>query len=263
MRQKPKFSGISIQIHFWGAQWTINTLLALDYPEGSRRKFVIPCSSTIKDGGLIQEVLGRGITRMWWTGASEYPLIVKAYQKGNRGFDVAMASKAFWKNHALEELWKRQVTSIVLALGGGFVLLLEKWLMYLGRFPEGKFRLSSRWPKAWPWNMPIRIWTLAQFCKSTWRDYYSDWSWTVSTNYATPLSKESGAGCDRKMWTGNGRCPFQIHYEYICRHSTRGKWKVRETCFDHMIWDGLATFNGWKRKTIICDECLIEGIQKN
>ena len=82
---------------FWGAQWTINTLWHLVYPEVSEG-FVNSMLLMFGDGGLIPRGPSGGNYTYVMTGASSTPFIVSAYMKGIRGFDVEKAYEGMRKN---------------------------------------------------------------------------------------------------------------------------------------------------------------------
>ena len=83
---------------FWGAQWTLNTLWQLVYPDIANEF----CNSFIeyyKNGGLIPRGPSGGNYTFVMTGASSTPFFVSAWQKGIRGFDINLAYKGLKKNH--------------------------------------------------------------------------------------------------------------------------------------------------------------------
>jgi predicted alpha-1,2-mannosidase len=83
---------------FWGAQWTLNTLWHLVYPEISSEV----CNSLLRyyqDGGLIPRGPSGGNYTYVMTGASSTPFIVSAFQKGIRDFDIELAYEGMKKNH--------------------------------------------------------------------------------------------------------------------------------------------------------------------
>jgi predicted alpha-1,2-mannosidase len=94
---KPKFNHHNSD-SFWGAQWSLNTLWHLVYPEVSE-SFINSMLLMYDDGGLIP----RGPSGMNYTyvmtGASSTPFIVSAYLKGIRGFDINKAYEGMRKNH--------------------------------------------------------------------------------------------------------------------------------------------------------------------
>ncbi len=93
---KPKFNHYNSD-SFWGAQWTINTLWHLVYPEVSEG-FVNSMLLMYDDGGLIPRGPSGGNYTYVMTGASSTPFIVSAYMKGIRGFDVEKAYEGIRKN---------------------------------------------------------------------------------------------------------------------------------------------------------------------
>lgn len=83
---------------FWGAQWTINTLWHLVYPEVTE-SFVNSMLLMYDDGGLIPRGPSGGNYTHVMTGASSTPFIVSAWMKGIRHFDVEKAYAGMKKNH--------------------------------------------------------------------------------------------------------------------------------------------------------------------
>ncbi|MDP4276344.1 MAG: GH92 family glycosyl hydrolase, partial [Bacteroidota bacterium] len=83
---------------FWGAQWTLNTLWDLVYPEITNEC----CNSLLeyyKNGGLIPRGPSGGNYTFVMTGASTTPFFVSAWQKGIRGFNINLAYEGLRKNH--------------------------------------------------------------------------------------------------------------------------------------------------------------------
>ncbi|MDP4226654.1 MAG: GH92 family glycosyl hydrolase [Bacteroidota bacterium] len=94
---KPKFNMYNSDA-FWGAQWTLNTLWQLVYPEIAEEF----CNSFIeyyKNGGIIPRGPSGGNYTYVMTGASSTPFFVGAWQKGIRGFDINLAYEGLRKNH--------------------------------------------------------------------------------------------------------------------------------------------------------------------
>ncbi len=83
---------------FWGAQWSINTLWHLVYPEVTE-SFINSLLQMYSDGGLIPRGPSGGNYTYVMTGAAVTPFIVSAYMKGIRGFDVAKAYEGIRKDH--------------------------------------------------------------------------------------------------------------------------------------------------------------------
>jgi predicted alpha-1,2-mannosidase len=83
---------------FWGAQWSLNTLWHLVYPEVTEH-FVNSMLLMYDDGGLVPRGPSGGNYTYVMTGASTTPFIVSAWLKGIRGFDVEKAYEGMRKNH--------------------------------------------------------------------------------------------------------------------------------------------------------------------
>lgn len=94
---KPKFNEYNSD-SFWGAQWSINTLWHLVYPEVTE-EFVNSLLLMYKDGGLIPRGPSGGNYTYVMTGAATTPFIVSAYLKGIRGFDINQAYEGMRKDH--------------------------------------------------------------------------------------------------------------------------------------------------------------------
>ena len=83
---------------FWGAQWSINTLWHLVYPEVTE-SFINSLLQMYQDGGLIPRGPSGGNYTYVMTGAAVTPFIVSAYMKGIRGFDINKAYEGMRKDH--------------------------------------------------------------------------------------------------------------------------------------------------------------------
>ncbi len=94
---KPQFSMYNSD-SFWGAQWSINTLWQLVYPELAE-SFINCFLQIYKDGGLIPRGPSGGNYTYVMTGAATTPFIVSAYLKGIRGFDIDKAYEGMRKDH--------------------------------------------------------------------------------------------------------------------------------------------------------------------
>ncbi len=94
---KPKFNEYNSD-SFWGAQWSINTLWGLVYPE-LMESFVNSLLKMYDDGGLIPRGPSGGNYTYVMTGAATTPFIVSAYMKGIRGFDIKKAYEGMRKDH--------------------------------------------------------------------------------------------------------------------------------------------------------------------
>lgn len=120
---KPKFNHYNSD-SFWGAQWTINTLWHLVYPEVSEG-FVNSMLMMYEDGGLIPRGPSGGNYTYVMTGASSTPFVVSAYMKGIRGFDVEKAYEGIRKNALPGGIMSKAGYEHNTNLGGGLKYFIE------------------------------------------------------------------------------------------------------------------------------------------
>lgn len=83
---------------YWGAQWSLNTLWHLVYPEVTE-EFIQSMLLMYDDGGLIPRGPSGGNYTYVMTGATTTPFIVSAYLKGIRGYDINKAYEGMRKDH--------------------------------------------------------------------------------------------------------------------------------------------------------------------
>ncbi len=83
---------------FWGAQWTINTLWGLVYPDITD-EFVHSLMQYYKDGGMIPRGPSGGNYTYVMTGASSSPFIISAIQKGIVKDSLEYIYQALKTNH--------------------------------------------------------------------------------------------------------------------------------------------------------------------
>ena len=121
---KPKFNHHNSD-SFWGAQWTINTLWHLVYPEVTE-SFVNSMVMMYQDGGLIPRGPAGGNYTYVMTGASTTPFIVSAYLKGIRGFDIEKAYEGLRKNHFPGGMMSKAGYEHNTFKGGGIEYYLER-----------------------------------------------------------------------------------------------------------------------------------------
>ncbi|MGQ1889207.1 GH92 family glycosyl hydrolase [Thermophagus sp. OGC60D27] len=110
---------------FWGAQWTLNTLWGLVYPE-MMDEFVQSLMQYYRDGGLIPRGPSGGNYTYVMTGASSNPFIISAIQKGIVKDDLENIYQALRKNQMpggiMEKIGYEHNTNI----GGGLLYYMEK-----------------------------------------------------------------------------------------------------------------------------------------
>jgi predicted alpha-1,2-mannosidase len=195
---------------FWGAQWTLNTLWQLVYPEIAEEF----CNSFIeyyKNGGLIPRGPSGGGYTFVMTGASSTPFFVSAWQKGIRGFDIKTAYEGLRKNHLPGGMMSKAGYEHRTAKGGGIGFYMEN-----GYVP---YPLASRQygyhqdGAGMTMEYAYQDWTLAQLAKALQKD--------VDYLYFTERSR-------------NFRHLYNPAGGYIQPKDSAGKWT---TPFDPLLYD--------------------------
>lgn len=110
---------------FWGAQWTLNTLWHLVYPEVTE-SFVNSMIKMYEDGGLIPRGPAGGNYTYVMTGAATTPFIVSAYLKGIKGFDLEKGYEGLRKNHFPGGMMSKIGYEHNTFKGGGIEYYMEK-----------------------------------------------------------------------------------------------------------------------------------------
>jgi len=120
---KPRFNMYNSDA-FWGAQWTLNTLWQLVYPEIAE-EFCNSFLEYYKNGGLIPRGPSGGNYTFVMTGASSTPFFVSAWQKGIRGFDINLAYEGLKKNHLPGGLMSKVGYEHKTSKGGGLEFYIQ------------------------------------------------------------------------------------------------------------------------------------------
>ena len=116
---------------FWGAQWTINVLWGLAYPE-MVSEFCKSFLDMYDNGGLIPRGPSGGNYTFVMTAASSTPLFVSAYMKGIRDFDVEKAYQGIRKNAFPGGLMSKAGYEHDTAVGGGVEYYIKRGYIPLG-----------------------------------------------------------------------------------------------------------------------------------
>ncbi len=239
---KPKFRHFNSD-SFWGAQWTINTLWHLVYPEITE-EFVNSLLQYYQDGGLIPRGPSGGNYSYVMTGASSTPFIVSAYQKGIRGFDINLAYEGLLKNHRPGGIMEKAGYEHNTNLGGGFQYFLKDGYVPWP-IPEGRFGAHQDGPSL-TMEYAYQDWTLAQLAKATGDQPAFEEFMKRSENYKNVFDSETGWMRPRNI-SGEWKEPFDP-YEYNAgfneANGSQATWFV-----PHDL-DGLAELMGGKEKAI-------------
>ncbi|WP_339866530.1 GH92 family glycosyl hydrolase [uncultured Algoriphagus sp.] len=239
---KPKFRHFNSD-SFWGAQWTINTLWHLVYPEITE-EFVNSMLRYYQDGGLIPRGPSGGNYTYVMTGASSTPFIVSAYQKGIRGFDIELAYEGLKKNHRPGGIMEKAGYEHKTYLGGGFSYYLKNGYVPWP-IPEGNFGYHQDGPSL-TLEYAYQDWTLAQLAKALGDKAGEQEFLKRSENYKNTFDAETSWMRPRNV-DGTWKTPFDP-YEYNAgfneANGSQGTWFV-----PHDL-DGLAELMGGKEKAI-------------
>lgn len=185
---KPKYNQFNSD-SFWGAQWTINTLWGLAYPE-VMEDFVHSLMQYYKDGGMIPRGPSGGNDTYVMTGASTTPFIVTAIQKGIVKEDLESIYIGLKKNHMLNGIMGKAGYEHKTNIGGGLKYYLEKGFVPYP-LPEGNFG-SHQDGASLTLEYAYEDWTLAQLAKKM--NHQDDYKYFMdrSKNYQNVFDKTIG-----------------------------------------------------------------------
>jgi predicted alpha-1,2-mannosidase len=223
----------------WGAQWTLNTLWHLVYPEVTS-DFVKSFLQYYKDGGLIPRGPSGGNYTYVMVGASSTPFIVSAYMKGIRDFDIELAYKGLKKNHMPGGIMSKAGYEHGTNVGGG----LENYIkLGYAPYPLGrKLRAYHIDGVGQTLEYAYQDWTLAQLAKEL--DKTEDYNYFMerSLNYQNLYDRQTGymRPMDRSgQWKRNFD-PFEYGNGFVESNAAQATWFVPHD------YDGLAKLMGGK-----------------
>jgi len=232
----PKFNQYNSD-SFWGAQWTLNTLWGIAYPE-IYEEFVYSMMQYYKDGGLIPRGPSGGNYTYVMSGASSTPFFVSAIQKGIVKNDLEEIYQALKKNHMPGGIMEKAGYEHNTSLGGGF-----KYYMDLGYVPhpnpDGRFGIHQDGASL-TMEYAYQDWTLAQFAKKLGHTDDAEYFLNRSKNYANVFDKESGWMRPKNV-EGKWRedfDPYQYENGFMESNGAQSTWFV-----PHDL-PGLATLMG-------------------
>jgi len=210
---------------FWGAQWTLNTLWHLVYPEITE-EFVNSMLLMYEDGGLIPRGPSGGNYTFVMTGASSTPFIVSAYMKGIRGFDAEKAYEGMKKNHMPGGLMSKAGYEHHTFTGGGLEYYIDRgYIPY--PLPGGGNGFHED-GSGQTLEYAYQDWTLAQMASALGKTEDHDYFLNRSQNYRNIWYKEKGW-----MWIkdidGYWREPFDaLEYQdgWVESNAAQSTWFV-------------------------------------
>ncbi|MCG8310763.1 MAG: GH92 family glycosyl hydrolase [Cytophagales bacterium] len=229
---------------FWGAQWTINTLWQLVYPEIAE-EFCNSLLQYYKDGGAIPRGPSGGNYTYVMTGSSATPFLVSAWLKGIRGFDINMVYEGLKKGHMPGGIMSRAGYEHNSKIGGGLDYYVEKgYVPY--PLPEGqKFGLHQD-GGGMTMEYAYQDWTLAQLAKHLNKQKDYEYFLERSKNYKNMFDTNIG-WIRTKDENGEWRTPydpFEYRKGFVESNGAQMTWFV-----PHDL-DGLAELIGGKEAAV-------------
>ena len=239
---KPKFNHYNSD-SFWGAQWTINTLWGLVYPE-IKEEFVQSLLQYAKDGGLIPRGPSGGNYTHVMTGASSTPFIVSAIQQGIITKDLEDIYQTLKKNHMLGGIMAKSGYEHNTNLGGGLKHYINNGFVPYP-IPEGEFG-GHQEGAGLTMEYAYQDWTLAQLAKKL--NHKEDYDYLLhrSKNYTNVYDTSSGwmrPKDEGGKWLENFN-PYQIKVGFVESSSAQSTWFV-----PHDL-TGLASLMGGNDKAV-------------
>ena len=239
---KPKFNHYNSD-SFWGAQWTINTLWGLAYPD-IMEDFVHSLIQYYKDGGLVPRGPSGGNYTYVMTGASSTPFIVSAIQKGIIREDLEPIYQALRKNHMPGGIMEKAGYEHKTALGGGFKYYLKNgYVPY--PIPEGNFG-GHQDGASLTMEYAYQDWTLAQLAQKLGHKEDYDTFMLRSENFKNVFDKSSGWMRPKNVdgvWYKDFD-PYEHQHGFIESNGAQATWFV-----PHNL-GGLAELMGGKEKAV-------------
>lgn len=228
---------------FWGAQWTIQTLWPLAYPEVASG-FARSLLTYYRDGGYIPRGPSGGNYTYVMTGASSTPFFVSNWMKGIRDYDIAEAWEGLKKNHLPGGLMGRAGYEHDRAVGGGLEHYIERgYVPYpLPEKTEGFHQDGAGQTMEYAYQ----DWTLAQLALELGKEKDAEYFLRRSQSYRNLFDPDSGYIRPRDA-DGNWRKPFDPH-EY--RHGFVESNAAQMTWYVPQDYTGLAELMGGKEAAV-------------
>ena len=239
---KPKFNHYNSD-SFWGAQWTINTLWGLVYPE-IKKEFVQSLLQYQKDGGLVPRGPSGGNYTNVMTGASSTPFIVSAIQEGLITEDLESIYQVLKKNHMPGGIMAKAGYEHKTFIGGGLEHYIENgYVPY--PIPEGNFGIHQDGASQ-TLEYAYQDWTLAQLAKKI--GHTDDYNYFLerSKNYKNIFDETQGWIRPKNIdgdWYEDFD-PYEVEHGFIESNGAQSTWFVQHDL------KGLATLMGGDDKAV-------------
>ncbi|OQD43144.1 alpha-mannosidase [Croceivirga radicis] len=230
---------------FWGAQWTLNTLWGLVYPE-IMHEFSQSLMQYYKDGGLVPRGPSGGNYTYVMTGASSTPFLVSAIQKGIVKDSLEFIYEALKKNHTLVGLMAKAGYEHTTHLGGGFKHYLTKGYAPFPLPTEEQGHGIHLDGTGQTLEYSYQDWTLAQLAKKLGKDEDVELFQNRAKNYKNVYHKGFGWMVP-KTASGDWKLdfdPYQYENGFVESNSAQATWFV-----PHDL-EGLASLMGGKEAAV-------------
>ncbi|MCU4166056.1 GH92 family glycosyl hydrolase [Carboxylicivirga caseinilyticus] len=220
---KPKFNHYNSD-SFWGAQWTINTLWGLVFPDVVD-EFTQSLLQYHKDGGLIPRGPSGGNYTYVMTGASSTPFIVSAIQKGIVKDSLEAIYEALKKNHMgglMEKAGYEHATN----LGGGLSYYMQEGYI---PYPLSDIEYGSHQDGvSQTLEYAYQDWSLAQLAKKLGYDEDEKYFIQRSKNYQNLYDSISGwmRPKDKQGLWKSDFDPYQLESGFIEANAAQVTWFV-------------------------------------
>lgn len=237
---KPKFNQYNSD-SFWGAQWTLNTLWGMAYPD-IMEEFVHSLIQYYKDGGLVPRGPSGGNYTNVMTGASSTPFIVTAIQKGIVTEDLEYIYQALKKNHMPGGIMEKSGYEHNTNKGGGLSDYIEKGYVPYPN-PAGRFG-GHQDGASLTLEYSYQDWTLAQLAKKLGHEADYAYFMARSKNYKNVYDPSTGWIRPKNLageWKENFD-PYQHQNGFVEANGAQATWFV-----PHDL-KGLATLMGGEDK---------------
>ncbi|MDT0642772.1 GH92 family glycosyl hydrolase [Zunongwangia sp. F363] len=239
---KPKFNHYNSD-SFWGAQWTINTLWGLVYPE-IMQEFSSSLLQYYKDGGLVPRGPSGGNYTYVMTGASSTPFIVSAIQKGILRDHLDSIYLALKKNHMPGGIMEKAGYEHDTNEGGGLSYYLENgYVPY--PLPDGEFG-SHQDGASLTLEYAYQDWTLSQLASKLGYKKDEVYFKERAQNYKNVFNPASGWMQPKDVfgnWSANYDS-YQYRHGFIEANGAQATWFVPQDL------EGLANLIGGKEKAV-------------
>lgn len=228
---------------FWGAQWTIQTLWPLAYPEVASN-FANSMLQMYKDGGTIPRGPSGGNYTYVMTGASSTPFFVSNYMKGIRDIDIELAYQALKKNHLPGGIMARAGYEHKTQIGGGLEYYIDRgYVPYPLNEKVEAFHTDGAGQTL---EYAYQDWSLSQLAKALGKNEDAEYFAKRGKNYQNVFDTESGymrpKGMDGKWLTPFDPNAYRVGF--VESNASQMTWYVPHDM------EGLSKLMGSKEKTI-------------